>query len=44
MGYFVVVTDEKPIRRRMPVTRGKERLARMDLTRFSETERPLSGG
>ncbi len=44
MGYFVVVMDEKPIRRRIPVARGKERLARMDLATFIETEYPLSSG
>ncbi len=44
MGHFVVVTDEKPIRGHIPVTRSKEYVARMDPTTFIETERPLSSG
>ena len=44
IGDYLVVTEEKPIRRRISVARGKERLARMDLATFSETECPLSSG
>jgi hypothetical protein len=38
----MAVMDEKIIQGRKPVARGEECVARMDLTKFLETECPLN--